>query len=204
MIDDLDETIKKLLTRELPIKNGEVEISFETPNREWAAGRVKPTINFYLYQIAENLKLRQTEWKVEKNNGQSTKRRPPKRMNLTYMITTWAGDVEDEHRLLWRVMAVLAKFPKLPEDLLQGDLKDTEVDIKASFPPEDEILNPTDLWNVLSNDIRPSIHYRVVLPLDVFKRFTGPLVLKKIIKVEQGLEGEGPFEEIVQEGKKKK
>jgi len=199
MIDDLDETIKKLLTRELPIKNGEVEISFETPNREWAAGRVKPTIDFYLYQISENLKLRQTEWKVEKKDGQSTKRRPPKRMNLTYMITTWAGDVEDEHRLLWRVMAVLAKFPKLPEDLLQGDLKDTEVDIKASFPPEDEILNPTDLWNVLSNDIRPSIHYRVVLPLDVFKRFTGPLVLKKIIKVEQGLEGEGPFEEIVQE-----
>ncbi len=203
MISDLDETIKKLLTRDLPIKNGEVEISFETPNREWAAGRVKPTINLYLYQIAENLKLRQTDWKVKRNDGQATKRRPPKRINVTYMITAWAGDVEDEHRLLWRTLAVLSKHHTLPDDLLQGDLKDAEVAIKATFPPEDEILNPTDLWNVLSNDIRPAIHYRVVLPLDVFRRFTGPLVLKKIIKVEQGLEGKGPFEEIVQEGKKK-
>jgi len=202
MISDLDETIRKLLVRELPIENGEVEISFEAPNREWAAGRVKPTIDLYLYQIAENVKLRRSDWVVEKNDGQATKRRPPKRFNVTYMITAWAGDVEDEHHLLWRVLSVLGRYHELPEEVLQGDLRDAETKIKASFPPEDEILNPTDLWNVLSNDIRPAIHYRVVLPLDVSKRFTGPLVLKKIVKVEQGLEGEGPFEEIVQEGKK--
>jgi hypothetical protein len=202
MISDLDETIRKLLVRELPIENGEVEISFEAPNREWAAGRVKPTIDLYLYQITENVKLRRSDWVVEKNDGQATKRRPPKRFNVTYMITAWAGDVEDEHHLLWRVLSVLGRYHELPEEVLQGDLRDAETKIKASFPPEDEILNPTDLWNVLSNDIRPAIHYRVVLPLDVSKRFTGPLVLKKIVKVEQGLEGEGPFEEIVQEGKK--
>ncbi len=202
MISDLDETLRKLLVLELPIKNGEVEINFEPPNRDWAAGRVKPTINLYLYQIAENIKLRRNDWVVEKTDDQATKHRPPKRINVTYMVTAWAGDVEDEHHLLWRVMAVFLKHSDLPEDILQGDLQDAQVKIKASLPPEDEILNPTDLWNVLSNDIRPAIHYRVVLPLDVAKRFTGPLVLKKVIKVEQGLEGEGPFEEIMQEGKK--
>ena len=202
MLPDLDQTLKQFLSKELPIKNGEVEISFDAPNRDWAAGRVKPTINLYLYHIEENTRLRRNEWVVEKKDGQATKHRPPFRINLTYMVTAWAGDVEDEHRLLWRLLAVFLKHPELPEDVLQGNLKDAAGQIKAGLVPEDEMPNPTDLWNVLSNDIRPSIHYRVVLPLDVAKRFTGPLVLKKIIKVEQGLEGEGPFEEIVQEGKK--
>ncbi len=201
MLPELDQALKRFLTMELPIKNGEVEIAFDAPNREWASGRVKPTVNLYLYQIGENTKLRRNDWVVEKKDGQATKHRPPSRINLTYMVTAWAGDVEDEHRLLWRLLAVFLKHPELPEDVLQGDLKDVGK-IKAGLLPQDEMPNPTDLWNVLSNDIRPAIHYRVVLPLDVAKRFTGPLVLKKTIKVEQGLEGEGPFEEIVQEGKR--
>jgi protocatechuate 3,4-dioxygenase beta subunit len=62
----------------------------------------------------------------------------------------------------------------------------------------EEIPNPSDLWSALENELRPAIHYRVVLPLDVAQRFVGPLVFTKRILVEQGLAGAGPFEEIVQ------
>jgi len=201
MLADLDRTLKQFLAQELPIKNGEVEVSFGAPNKDWAAGRVKPTVNLYLYQIGENAKLRRNDWVVEKKDGQATKHRPPERINVTYMVTAWAGDVEDEHRLLWRLLTVFLKHSELPEDVLRGDLQEAAGRIKAGLLPGDEMPNPTDLWNVLGNDIRPAIHYRVVLPLDVAKRFTGPLVLKKVVKMEQGLEGSGPFEEIVQEAK---
>ena len=58
MIADLDETLQQLLKNELPIKNGEIDIKFEQPKREWSARLSKPTVNFFLYDLRENVKLR--------------------------------------------------------------------------------------------------------------------------------------------------
>jgi hypothetical protein len=199
MLTDLDETLKQLLVRELPIPNGEVEVSFDQPKRDWAAGRVKPTVNFFAYDVHENADLRRTEWVVERDeNGQASKHQPPRRFNVTYMVTSWAGAVEDEHRLFWRVLAVLLRLPELSPELLQGELSKVKEALPTTVLGIEEIPNPSDLWSALENELRPAIHYRVVLPLDVAQRFVGPLVFTKRILVEQGLEGQGPFEEIVQ------
>ena len=47
MLADLDESIRKLLIEELPIKNGEIDVKFEQPKREWSAKLTKPTVNFF-------------------------------------------------------------------------------------------------------------------------------------------------------------
>jgi len=199
MLIDLDETLTQLLVRELPIPNSEVEVSFDQPKRDWAAGRVKPTVNFFVYDVHENTELRRTEWVVERDeNGQASKHQPPRRINVTYMVTIWAGAVEDEHRLFWRVLAVLLRFPKLLPELFQGELSKVKEPLKAKVLNAEDIPNPADLWSSLENELRPAIHYRVVLPLDVAQRFVGPLVFTKRVLVEQELAGEGPFEEIVQ------
>ena len=59
MIDDLNEALRELLKRELPIKNGEVDISFDQPKREWSARLSRPTLNLFLHEMQENTKLRQ-------------------------------------------------------------------------------------------------------------------------------------------------
>jgi hypothetical protein len=43
MMDDLDETLRKLLLREQPAKNCEVDIQFHRPRREWSANLSRPT-----------------------------------------------------------------------------------------------------------------------------------------------------------------
>jgi hypothetical protein len=200
MLAMLDETIRQMLIEGLPISNGEVEVAFELPEREWATGRVKPTINFYLYSLVENTELRRNDWTVERNGGRATKRRAPRRIDATYLVTAWAGAVEDEHRLLWRTLALLLRHPELPEETLQGVLMETEKPLPAQVLTPEEILNPSDLWTALDNELRPAIHYRVTLLLDVLEPFVGPLVLTKRVRVEQGLRGEGPFEELWQIG----
>ena len=100
MIDDLDEVLRQLLIRELPIKNGEIDIAFDQPKREWSARLSRPTLNLFLHDLNENKKLRQAQpmWEVEiGNNGQAVKRRKPVRLDLHYMITAWANEPEDEH-----------------------------------------------------------------------------------------------------------
>lgn len=199
MITDLDETLKQLLIKEMPITNNDVEIMFDLPKREWAAKLSKPTINLYLYDIRENTELRRNEWIVERDdNGRATKKKAPARIDLAYLVTAWTSTVEDEHRLLWRALWALFRNPVLPEEILQGDLKGTTVPIPAVIAQPDKMPNMADLWGVLDNELKPAIHLVVTLPLDLARVITGPLVLTKRIKVEQGLTGQGPFQEITQ------
>src|SRR5512137_1156548 len=107
MIDDLDEVLRQLLIRELPIKNGEVDVQFDQPKREWSAKVSRPTINLFLHDVRENAKLRQTQpmWDLTQNpDGTVTQRRKPVRVDLHYIITAWATEPEDEHRLLGRTL----------------------------------------------------------------------------------------------------
>lgn len=111
IIDFIDEALRQLLTRELPIKNGEVDIAFNQPKREWSACASRPTLNLFLFDIRENNKLRQSTpaFDIERgDNGMVVQRRKPIRLDLYYMITAWAADAEDEHRLLARAVMALA------------------------------------------------------------------------------------------------
>jgi hypothetical protein len=199
MLTSLDDTLKQLLIEEMPIENHEVDIQFDLPKREWSAKLSRPTVNLYLYDLRENTELRQTNWVVERDdNGQATRKKPPRRIDLAYLITAWTSTAEDEHRLLWRALWALLRYPELPEDVLQGSLKEAEVPIRGSVAQPDQIPNVADLWGVLDNELKPSLHYVATLPLDLAQVITGPVVRTKRIRVEQGMLREGPFEEILQ------
>jgi hypothetical protein len=177
MITDLDETIRQLLMKELPVKNGEIDIKFEQPKREWSARLSKPTVNLFLYDLRENNVLRQSQWEhVREHNGTYTKKRSPMRVDCFYMLTTWASDPEDEHRLLTRSIMALYRFPILPEDRLVGMLRNPIYEIQARLAAHDRLTNPAEVWASLDNEMRPSVSYVVSLALDPWSEVTGPAV----------------------------
>jgi len=189
MIEELDKALRELLIRELPIKNGEVDISFDQPSREWSA-RIggRPTLNVFLYDARENRKLRQTRpvWEAAPNpDGTVTQRRRPVRMDLHYMITAWATEAEDEHRLLASTLMALFRQPHLPEDLLPASLSDQPVPIPLEVAQSDELQNPADVWNVLDNEIRAAIALTVTLALNPYQPITGPLVRTRELRFGQ-------------------
>ncbi len=186
MIDDLDEVLRQLLVRELPIKKSEVEIKFDQPKREWSARLSRPTLNVFLYDIRENQKLRQTQplWELKQNpDGTVTQRRKPTRVDLHYMITAWAAEAEDEHRLLGRALAVLFRFPFLPADLLSESLQDQPVPIPMMVAQYDELRNPTDIWNVLDNEMRPALACILTLAVDPYVPLVAPLVRVRELRI---------------------
>lgn len=185
MISELDEAIKKLIITKGELDPSQIEIEFDAPDREWSASVSKPTVNIYLYDIRENFQLRGTEWVLNHNNdGTATRKKSPSRIDLSYLITVWANDVSDEHRLLWHVMATLFRYPELPDDVLSGDLVDHIYPIKTSTAQPDGLFNnPSDFWAALDNKIKASIYYVVTLPLDREMTFTAPTVKTKIIDV---------------------
>ncbi len=139
MINDLDETIKQLLIDGVPLDINEIDVVFEAPTEEWSTSLARPTINCYLYHMVENYDLRQNDWQMNRptlsqaqqrgpahanggdnggNGGSSggspnrhtaTRRRLPFRLDAFYAVSVWANEIEDEHRLLWRVISALIR-----------------------------------------------------------------------------------------------
>jgi hypothetical protein len=198
MIADLDETLKQLLIKKVPLNPAEVNISFDMPGREWSAAVSKPTVNIYLYDIHENHDLRNNEWRVERNNGIATKKKPPVRVDLSYLITVWTNDTYDQHRLLAHLLATLFRYPELPEELLPESLKGLEYPLStATAQPDGVLRNSADFWSALDNQLRPSINYVVTVPVSLDVAFSAPIVHTKTFKFQaRG----APVEQIVQIG----
>lgn len=187
MLHDLDEALRQLLIREIPISNGEVDIKFDQPKREWSARLSKPTLNLFMYDIRENVRLRGSEqWLVQhQRDGTVTQRRNPVRMDVNYLLTAWTNEPDDEHRLLARSLMALFRYANLPEDLLPDSLKSQPVPIMMQVAQSDVLANPSDLWNVLDNELRPSIVVTVTLILDPYLPLVSPLVRTREIRFGQ-------------------
>jgi hypothetical protein len=179
MIAELDEVIRKLLIDEMPIKNGEVDIAFDQPRREWSARLSgKPTINLFLYDVRENNTLRNHQWQALDRNGSnlSRQKRTPLRVDCHYAITVWATEPEDEHRVLTRVLMALYRHPVIPPERLTGRLQNQPFDLQARPAAHDKLTNTAEFWGALDNELRPTISYLLTLALDPWEEVTGPLV----------------------------
>jgi len=197
---DLDETIRQLLIKGVPLDLSEVDISFEAPDREWSGRLSRPTINCFLYDVRENLDLRATDFETMRNNGRgtSTSKRVPARIDATYQITIWARAPEDEHQLLWRTLVVLFRNPVLSENILQGALKNQLFPTPAKvIQPQQARANPAELWQSIDNRIRPALTYTVTVPLDPDISFTDGIVFTRRTRI-FGEDRETPAAEGIQ------
>ena len=192
MIADLDETLRQLLIQKAGLDPAEVDISFEIPTRDWAtaSAATRPTVNLYLYDVRENVKLREMYWDEElQQDGNSTRLvRRPVRVDLTYMVTCWTTLAEDQHRLLWRVLETLFRYSPLPEDTLQGALKHLLYPVRTEMAQPDGVLkNVSDFWGALENQLRPCVSLTVTLELDLEQVQITPLVFARGIRYGQPL-----------------
>ena len=174
MIYEIDNALRELLIREMPMKKGEVDIAFEQPKRDWSARLNKPTLNFFLFDLRENVELRGSEQWIRQDNpdGTVTLKRNPVRMDLQYLVTSWAREIQDEHRLLSAALTALLRQPIIPEDLLPDELKDQPAPIRLNVAQGNALSNPSELWNTLDNDLHPGIRLTVTYSVDPYQPVT--------------------------------
>jgi len=175
MIDDLDKTIEELLRRELaPALLEQVGISFGAPDADFPPAAVTlPAIDLFLYDIRENLELRNTQWVIDRqNNGSAKKWRSPVRIDCSYLITAWSSESStsramDEHRLLSEVIKVLIRYPVLPEVLLQGSLRGQEPPLPSSTLQPGRLQSVAEFWQALGGKPKAALNYTVTIGVPV-------------------------------------
>ncbi len=188
MLHDLDKTIENLLIDKGKLNKREIDISFDQPTGEWSSRLNRPTLNCWCFDLRENLKLRTMERSVTRdynhNRGQTSF--PPRRINITYLITAWARKVEDEHQLLWRALGVLKGTPKITPQECEGLLRYQQHDIPLVVADmSDQPTNLVDLWGVLDNQMRVGFTLIATVELDTEIGFEAPLVLEAAFRVGQ-------------------
>lgn len=184
MFDDVDRSIRALLTADVPLDPTEVEITFARPTREWSSRLAGPTLNLFLFDVRERADFRDDTWRVtHAANGSLSRERPPRRVDLSYIVTAWTREPEDEHRILGRVLASLYRNLRIPPERLEGALADTDTAVLLRTPPPDYLQKAVDFWGVMDNELRASLTCIVTTPLDVFAVQTGPMVLTRELSV---------------------
>jgi Pvc16 N-terminal domain len=204
MIEDVDETLREVVTSEA-LNGSDAELAFDAPTKEWAARRNRPTVDLYLYDIREDLARRDVAYErvLGRDDRVVDRRPPPRRFELSYLVTAWTKRPEDEHRLLSLVLSCFLRYEVLPEKALKGTLADQPVPVlvRIALPPSDE-RSISDLWTALGGDLKPSLDLVVVAPFDTSRAMKpGPPVLEEPrVRVAAGAAEPTGDEETIQAG----
>lgn len=191
MLHDLDQTLENLVRREGKLNKREIDVAFDQPTSEWSARLSRPTLNCFCFDMRENLKLRTMDRTVTYNGNQGHTAFPPRRMDLSYLVTAWARKIEDEHQLLWRALASFKKYKDLMPSECEGMLRHQTRNLPMRVAVMgDNPLNLADLWGVLDNQLRLGFVVVVTVELDTEIGFEAPLVLEADIQVGQMYEPE--------------
>jgi hypothetical protein len=174
MIHDVDLTIQKLLKVELPPGLvDQVEISFAAPDDKFPQAVTRPAIDLFLYDVRENTDLRDTQWIPERRpDGTLVRRRPPVRVDCSYLITAWPSDNSpsgplEEHRLLSEVMRALLRHPTIPAALLQESLRGQRPPLPASTLQPGRLQSLAEFWQALGGKPKAALNYTVTVGVTV-------------------------------------
>ena len=174
MVDELDASIARVLDRELPksVYPAPISITFATPGPQFPPDSLTlPAIDFFLYDLRQNLGLRSNVPVIERTDNGSVRRAPPPiAMDASYLVTVWtdeqsAAAVADEHRIFAVVLQVLMAHPTLPADDLGESMK------KLSPPTctvgSGILQDPTQAWPALAGRQKLSTTYTVTFTMPV-------------------------------------
>jgi hypothetical protein len=169
MLADLDESLRTLCKRELGRHGFDgVEVAFEAPTKEWSAGLAQPTVNLFLYDLREAADKRTVEWRHDRGPNGPRDLRPPLRVDASYAATAWTRAVEDEHRILSQLLAILYAYPELPEDALSGRLGPNGNGSRQPFPLVTRVAQArsdggADFWSAIGGTYKASIDFVITL-----------------------------------------
>jgi Pvc16 N-terminal domain/Carboxypeptidase regulatory-like domain len=178
-IADLDEGLRDLLRSDLRRHGFDgVEISFDAPTREWAGRLTGPAVNLFLYDIRE-ARDRATSSPEQRDAFMVP---PPLQLAVTYAVTAWTKAVEDEHRLLSQVLAILFSHARLPHDVLGERPSGVRgpAETAVGRPREDK----SDFWSAVGGQYKASIDYVVQIAIESGARYErGPEVRTRTIRM---------------------
>jgi Pvc16 N-terminal domain/Carboxypeptidase regulatory-like domain len=186
LIRDLTESLDAFLNQPgLPPELGGATIVFDRPSDPFAP--TETTVDLFLFDIRENLELRNYEPVTRRVGNQTLTQPPPLRVSCTYLVTAWPVEGLDapkqEHRLLSQALRLFAATPTLPAAFLTGSLVGQEPPLPMLLAQPDGIRNPAEFWAALGGRMKASLLLTVVFSMALADEIMAPAVISSGIKI---------------------
>src|SRR5215217_5015471 len=166
MLHLLDESLEAYLRASVPLSPRSVDIVFDAPDGDWAAGVSRPTVNLYLWDVRPNLQERQWgEELIPQPNGTRFRRDALPRVDCRYLVTAWTSEVRDEHSLLGDVLTALLLNPVIQAEHLQGVFSSVRPLPTLRMRSGDGTEN-SDFWSALGGQLKPGLDLVVTVTVD--------------------------------------
>ena len=161
MLQLLDESLEAFLRATVPLDPTDVAISFDAPDKAWAATVTQPTINLFLWDIHRSPDKARAGMETVAHNGGTARRRPPPVVNLCYVLTAWTAHHRDEHQLLGDVMRAVLSTKELTPEYLKAPL-----DQLFPLPSLDLGGVQTEFWKSIDGVLKPGLELQINLVVD--------------------------------------
>lgn len=191
MINDLSQALKNILddpTLPEPLRSAQIE--FDHPTDTYTPTGGLRTINLFLYDVRENVELRNNELIVERLNGQANITRPALRVDCSYLVTAWPDGTGQamflqEHQLLSQVLGALSRFSTIPPNFLTGTaLAGQEPPLPIITAQVGELKSPSEFWTAMGSRLRPSLTVAVTISIQPFTADTVSIAVTKQLGIE--------------------
>ena len=188
MIRDLSSTLRAILIQpNVPAELANAQIVFDQPSDSFRPNQT--SIDLFLYDIRENVTLRNNEPVIQRVTGRAITRQPPLRADCSYLVTAWAVGGADlplqEHRLISQALQILSGYPIIPASLLVGGLVGQEPPLPMLVARTDGLKNPAEFWTALGTRLRPSFTLTATISIDIFPAETTPIAITSAIQLAQ-------------------
>lgn len=163
-IQVIDDGLERMLRAGLPLPPELGDVTFEAPTAGWSAQLSRVTVNLFLYDVARSSQPGRSAVHRLDADGRLQQRAPLPLIQLSYLVSAWAGSPRDEHQLLGDVVSLLAAQTTLGPEHLPVELP-TSVDLAVG---EDRNNRAREVWTAAGGQLKASVSLQVVVPADSF------------------------------------
>jgi hypothetical protein len=164
LIPTIDDGLERLLRAALPLPVDTGEVSFDAPSSTWSATVNRLTVNLFLYQVSRSPQPPRPAQNRPGPDGRVERRFALPMVELSYLVSAWAGAPRDEHSLLGDVVTVFLAHQVLPTEHLQRP-PSSPVQLALAA---DDVNRPRELWSSLGGHLKASFTLTVTVAADVY------------------------------------
>ncbi len=163
MLEHVDAALESLLRARVPLSAQDVDVSFETPTKEWSARLNRPTVNLFLWDLKRSTEQARSGMQRTERDGVPSTRMAPPIIELRYLITAWTQDHRDERALLSGLLRSVLASRQIAATFLPPELAHELLTLRLARTGE----TPLDVFKLIDNTMKAALDVALVTPVDL-------------------------------------